>query len=448
MKNVLVLGAGLVARPLLRYLLSHIDVKVLVATLDVPRGQTLMGEHPRGSVILHDVTDIPKTTPLVAESDIVVSLLPADLNVTVARLAIALRKPMVNTSYASPEMWALDPEARRGGVLILNEIGLDPGIDHMSAIAKVQEISFGGGKVVKFLSCCGGFPAQDANTNPWGYKFSWTPRGVIRAGLQSARYLRNGKIVEIPGNGAIFDHCWPFEMQGLGVFEIYPNRDSLKYIPLYNLDGVTGMFRGTLRYPGWCASMQAVRKLGLFEIEELEWPEGTTFKDVSIRKLPSNGTNLPDRLAHFLDISPNSEEMARLEWVGLFSDRPINARKASPMDIFLDRMQTLMMYKPGERDLVALQHMFTVAYPDGSWEEIRSSLVKTGEPWGDTAMSRTVSLPAAIATRLILQKGVIAEGVQIPVHREIFEPVLNDLEEYGIRMEESRVKTFRGPIDE
>jgi len=447
MKNVLVLGAGLVARPLLRYLLAHYDHRILVATLDVPKAQQSMGEHPRGTIIHHDVTDIAKTTPLVAEADIVVSLLPAELNVPLAKLAIALRKPMVNTSYAAPEMWALDGDARKGGVLILNELGLDPGLDHMSAIAKVHEISFSGGRVTDFISCCGCFPAQDANTNPWGYKFSWNPKGVLRAGAQPARFLRKGNTVEVPGGGSVFDHAWPLEIQGLGIFEMYPNRDSLKYIPLYELEGVTGMFRATLRYPGWCATMRAIRLLGLFEMEPMAWADGTTFLDVSTRLLPKEGGPLSERIARFLGIAVDSEEMARIEWLGLFSDRLTNAAHASPMDILLGRMRALMMYKTGERDLVAMQHIFTVAYPDGSHEEIRSSLVRTGEPWGDTATSRTVSLPAAIATRLILYKGVTAEGVQIPVLREIYEPVLKELAQYGISMEETRAKSFRSPLD-
>ncbi len=447
MKNVLVLGAGLVARPLLRYLLTHYDHRVLVATLDVPRAKQLMGEHPRGSVVHHDVTDLARTTPLVAEADMVVSLLPAEFNVPVAKLAIDLRTPMVNTSYASSEMWALDAQARHAGVVILNEMGLDPGIDHMSAIARIHEINLGGGRVTKFLSCCGGFPAQDANTNPWGYKFSWNPRGVLRAGTQPARFLRKGTVVEVEGGGAVFDHSWPLEVRGLGTFEMYPNRDSLKYIPLYDLEGVAGMFRATLRYPGWCATMRAIRLLGFFETEPMDWPEGTTFLDVSTRLLPRENGPLSARIAGFLGISLDSEEMARLEWVGLFSDRPIDTTRSSPLDILLARMRALMMYKTGDRDLVAMQHIFNVAYPDGSSEEIHSTLVKTGEPWGDTAMSRTVSLPAAIAVRLILDEGILAEGVQIPILREIYEPVLKELGEYGVKMEETRVRTFHGPLD-
>ena len=447
MKNVLVLGAGLVARPLLRYLLTHYDHRVLVATLDVPKAKQSMGEHPRGSVIHHDVNDLAKTKELVAEADMVVSLLPAELNVPVAKLAIAMRKPMVNTSYAAPEMWALDEEARRAGIVILNEMGLDPGVDHMSAIARIHEIKLAGGTITEFTSSCGGFPAQDANSNPWGYKFSWNPKGVLRAGTQPARFLRRGQVVEIQGGGTVFDHSWPLEVQGLGTFEMYPNRDSLKYIPLYELEGVQGMFRATLRYPGWCATMRAIRLLGFFQTEAMDWPAGTTFLDVSTRLLPKDKGPLTERLARFLGISLDSEEMARLEWVGLFSDRPIGTAHASPLDILLARMRALMMYKPGDRDLVAMQHFFGVSYPDGSTEEIRSTLVATGEPFGDSAMSRTVSLTAAIAVRLILDEGVLAEGVQIPILREIYEPVLAELKEYGIRFEETRVKTFRGPLD-
>jgi saccharopine dehydrogenase-like NADP-dependent oxidoreductase len=447
MKNVLVLGAGLVARPLLRYLLTHYDHRVLVATLDVPRAKQSMGEHPRGSVVYHDVADTARTTPLVAEADMVVSLLPAELNIPVAKMAIALRKPMVNTSYTAPEMWALDEEARKAGVVILNEIGLDPGIDHMSAIAQIREIQLSGGRLTGFQSCCGGFPAQDANTNPWGYKFSWNPKGVLRAGTQPARFLRRGAVVEVAGGGAVFDHSWPLDVPGLGTFEMYPNRNSLSYIPLYGLEGVQGMFRATLRYPGWCATMRAIRLLGFFETEAMDWPAGTTFLDVSTRLVPPEKGPLSDRIARYLGVSLDSEEMARLEWLGLFSDRLVNTVHGSPLEILLARMRALMMYRPGDRDLVAMQHVFSVDYPDGSSEEIRSTLVKTGEPFGDTAMARTVSLPAAIAVRLILDEGVTAEGVQIPILREIYEPVLKELAEYGIMMEETRVRTFRGPLD-
>ena len=377
------------------------------------RANQLLDEHPRGRVVALDVTEREATARLVAEADIVVSMLPAPLNPAVARLALEQRKPFVSTSYVSPEMAALDAEARAAGVLLLNEIGLDPGIDHMTAVAIIRHIKGVGGTVINFSSCCGGFPAHDANTNPWGYKFSWSPRAVMTAGRQPARFLRRGDPVDIPGP-ELFGHAWRYEVEGQGVFEIYPNRDSLKYIDLYRLDGVQGMFRGTCRYPGWCATMKAAADLGLFDAGVQAWPAGTTYAQLVGRLLPASGGCLPQRVASFLDISVDSDVMARLEWAGLFSDRPLVERHGSPLELFGNRLSKLMMYQPGERDMVVLKHIFTVAYPDGSREEIRSVLVQTGEPWGDTAMARTVSLPAAIATRLILNDGVTAVGVQHP----------------------------------
>jgi saccharopine dehydrogenase-like NADP-dependent oxidoreductase len=446
MKNILVLGAGLVARPLLRYLLTHFEYRLVVATNDPVRARSQLGEHPRARVTELDVCDQAATGALIAEADIVVSLLPAPLNPAIARLAIKHRRPLVNTSYVAPEMAELDEEARKAGVLLLNEIGLDPGIDHMSAVSIIRHIDGLGGTVTGFQSCCGGFPAQDANTNPWGYKFSWSPRAVMLAGRQSARYLRQGETIEIPGP-ELFAWSWPDEIDDLGVLEIYPNRDSFRYIELYGLEDVRNMMRGTCRYPGWCATMKAAADLGLFDLEERDWPAGTTYADITGLKVPPNGACLSNRLADHLGISADSEVVARLEWAGLLSDRPIPETRAAPLDVFGNRLRKLMVYQPGERDTVVLKHVFLVDYPDGSREEIRSTLVEVGEPWGDSAMARTVTLPAAIATRLILSGGISATGVQIPVLREIYEPVLAELENRGIALRERHIKSFRGPFD-
>ena len=446
MKTILVLGAGLVSRPLLRYLLTHYEYRVRVATLDVPRADQLMGEHPRGTVASLDVTDPVEGPEAVAAADIVVSLLPAHLNPLVARLAIAHRKHLVTTSYAAPEMWALDEEARAADVLLLNEMGLDPGIDHMTAASIVRRIQAVGGTVTRFSSCCGGFPAPDANTNPWGYKFSWSPRAVMLAGRQPARYLRGGEVVDIPGP-ELFAHSWPYDVGGQGIFEIYPNRDSIRYIAPYRLEGVRDMFRGTIRYPGWCATMKAAATLGLLDVQERDWGPGTTYADFLTRLVPDGKGPVHYRLADHLGVSADSEVLARLEWAGLLSDRPMPVTHASPLDIFGHRLMQLMMYQPGERDMVALRHLFVATYPDGSREEIRSTLVQTGEPWGDSAMARTVSLPAAIVTNLLLHDGVTARGVQVPVLREIYEPVLEELEERGVAMKETHHHRLRGPFD-
>ncbi|MGE0441132.1 MAG: saccharopine dehydrogenase C-terminal domain-containing protein [Gemmatimonadales bacterium] len=445
MRNVLVLGAGLVSRPLLRYLLTHHDYRVYVGTADEPAARRVMGEHPRGRIGPVDARDEASLGPLVDEADVVVSLLPAELNPGVARVCIARRKPFINTSYAAPEMWALDEEARAAGVLLLNELGLDPGIDHMSTAAMVRRLRYANGTITSFTSSCGGFPASDANTNPWGYKFSWRPRAVMMAGRKPAAFRRHGEAVRIPGE-QLFEHRWSYEFEGQGIFEVYPNRDTLFYLPRYGLAQVPGGVRGTLRYPGWCATMGAAARLGLFEVEEQAWPAGMTYRDFSARRLPKGGGSVLAKAAEYLGVSLDSEVLARLEWAGLFSDREVPERSASPIDVFGNRLARLMMYQPGERDMVLLKNVFLVEYPDGSREQLTTRLVQLGEAWGDSAMSRTVSLAAGIGTRLILEKGVQAVGVQIPTLREIYEPVLEELEERGIRLEETRLKAFRGPL--
>ncbi len=447
MRNVLILGAGLISRPLIHYLLTHYGIRVLVATENPERARLVMGEHPRGRVVPLDVRDARVLAPLIEEADVVVSLLPAELNPEVARHCIRLRRPLVNTSYASTEMRSLHDEATEAGVLLLNEMGLDPGIDHMSAIAMLRRLRAAGGTVTQFISCCGGFPALDANTNPWGYKFSWSPKAVMLAGLRPARFRRQGQTVEVPGD-QLFSRSWPFGIDGLGVFEIYPNRDSLAYLAPYGIPEAPDFFRGTLRYPGWCATMFAASRLGLLDPAVESWPEGTTYRDLLTRWVPGGRERgATRRVAEFLELDPDSEVVARLEWAGLFSDRPLGEGEASPLDLFGRRLQRLMMYSAGERDMVVLQHVFTVAYPDGSGEAVRARLVAHGDPWGDTAMARTVSLTAAIGTRLIVDKGFQATGVQIPTLREIYEPILDELADRGVRMEESHMKSFRGPFE-
>ncbi len=330
-------------------------------------------------------------------------------------------------------------------MLLLNEMGLDPGIDHMSAAATVRRLHAAGGSIVNFASSCGGFPAPDANTNPWGYKFSWRPRAVMMAGRRPARYLRDGEVVSIPGE-EIFAHSWLLDVQDAGVFEIYPNADSTRYIEPYGLSDARGVFRGTLRYPGWCATMRAAGRLGLFDLEPRDWPEGTTYADFIGRLLPPAGPSVLRRAAEFLELSEDSEVLARFEWAGLFSGRVLPERRASPIDVFGNRLAKLMMYQPGERDQVLMKHAFTVRYPDGSLQEVREQLVELGERWGDSAMARTVSVTAAIGVRLIAEEGIQAVGVQIPTLREIYEPVLEELGERGITLTETHIKSFRGPL--
>lgn len=438
MKKALVLGAGLVARPLVRYLLERAGFSVTVASRTVSKADALVAGHPRGATTTLLTDDTAKLERLVADHDLAISLLPAPLHPLVAELCIRHRRHLVTTSYVSPKMRALDEAARRAGVVLLNEIGLDPGIDHMSAMRVIHEVQQRGGRVVSFRSYCGGLPAPEANNNPWGYKFSWSPRGVCTAGKNAARYRENGKEVNIPGP-ELFSCYHYVTVAPVGELEAYPNRDSLIYLDLYGLRDMETMYRGTFRYRGWCACMKKVVELGLLDETPTTYPDGTTFAQwiAGLLHLPSTA-DLRRRLAERLGLEVSSNVLDRFEWLGLLSDDPlpITGRPTTPLDILATRMEQKMQYRRGERDMIVLLHQFMARFPGNREERISSTLVDFGQPDGDSAMSRTVSLPAAVAARLILSGRIEVTGVHVPVAASIYEPVLDELEGMGIRCEE------------
>ena len=435
MKHVLVLGAGLVARPLVRYLLERGYV-VTVATRTVAKAEKILDGHPKGKPIQLNLDDEAGLESLVGDCDLAVSLVPYAYHVRVARFCIAHRKDMVTTSYVSPETQALDDEARAAGVTVLNEIGLDPGIDHMSAMRIIDGVREKGGTITAFRSYCGGLPAPEANDNPFGYKFSWSPRGVLLAGRNSARYLLNGRRVEIPSK-RLFRDMHVLAVDDGGDFEAYPNRDSLSYIGVYGLEGIATMFRGTLRNMGWCDSMYNYRRLGLLDLEEVD-ATGMTYADLVRRLAGAGPSDDPAAVAAAkLGIPRASFPIRNLEWLGMTSDRPLPSGKVSPLDALGTLMNEKLAYRPGERDMIVLVHQFEARYPEGRRERIVSQLVDYGIPGGASSMSRTVALPAAIAVRRILEGEIAMKGVLRPVHAGIYEPVLGELAELGIECRET-----------
>ena len=433
MKKILVLGAGLVSGPLVHYLLDQDEFEVTVASRTVEKAQALVGDAANGIAKRVDVSDEESLENLIAQADLSISLLPYVYHPLVAKLCVKHKKQMVTASYVKDEMRALDEDAKRAGVILLNEIGVDPGIDHMSAMKVIDHIRNNGGELVSFSSYCGGLPAPDANDNPFGYKFSWSPRGVVLAGKNPARFLKDGEIVDIPGEELFANH-WPVEIEGFGTLEGYPNRDSLPYIDTYGIHGVKTMFRGTLRYPGWCETLKKISELGLLDETERDDLEGLSLAQVTAKLIGSSGDLKADVAAH-LHIDAGSFVISNLEWLGLFSDDPIPAGAKSPLDVLAGRMLEKMQYAPGERDMLIMQHEFVAKYPDRT-EKTTSTMIDYGIPHGDTSMSRTVGLPAAIATRLILEGKIALTGVQVPVMPEIYEPVLAELESMGIKFTE------------
>ncbi|MBU0640903.1 MAG: saccharopine dehydrogenase NADP-binding domain-containing protein [Planctomycetes bacterium] len=429
MAKVLLLGAGLVTRPLVRYLLGQPELALTIATRTVSKADALVAGHPQGQTTTLLAKDTAKLEKLISEHDLAISLLPAPLHPVVAELCIKYRKQMVTTSYVSPKMKSFDGPAKDAGVMILNEIGVDPGIDHMSAMRIIDDVHKRGGKVVSFKSYCGGLPAPEANDNPYGYKFSWSPRAVCTAGKNTGRYRADGKIVDIPGP-ELFAHHHPLQVEGIGELEAYTNRDSLGYIDIYGLAGIETMFRGTLRYPGWCETLKRIVELGLLEETPVTYASGTTLAQFTATFLKVKPTgDLRCDLARQLGLNASSPVLGRLAWLGLFSDEPvaITEKETTPLDVLAARMEQTMKYAPGERDMIALVHHFIARFPGKPDEKISSTLIDYGQPGGDSSMARTVSLPAAIATRLILTGQIHVPGVHIPVIPEIYNPVLDEL---------------------
>ena len=437
MKRVLILGAGLVTGPIVSYLLDK-GYRVTVASRTVGKAQKLVGDHPHGDALAYDIETDPDCitlNKLVSETDLVVSFLPYLHHVGVAKAALAAGKPMVTTSYVSPAMRELDTAAQEAGLIILNEVGLDPGIDHMSAMQVIHRVQQAGGHVDGFMSYCGGLPAPEANDNPFGYKFSWSPRGVLLAARNAAHYLRAGQEINVPGKD-LFKHYWPLAVEGLGEFEAYPNRDSVPYKEIYGIEDVDTMYRGTLRNPGWCDTLYKVAQFGWLS-EEKRAAAGKTYAQYVREMLPVDAATtgqLRVDVAAYLGVAPKSEVIQNLAWLGLFDDRPIEGvgAEVSPLDLLTRVMLDRMQYAKDERDLIILVHHFEASYPDRKKEHITSTLIAFGQPGSYSAMARTVSLPAAIAVDLILGGQITATGVQIPVTPDLYKPILAGLKKLGI----------------
>lgn len=433
MKNILVFGAGLVVQPLVDYLLD-LGWGVTVASRTLSKAEALTGGRPNTRAMKCDVTVDP-IDALVAEHDLAVSLLPAPMHPTVAKACIAQGKPLVTTSYVSEAMKELDGPAKEAGVVLLNELGLDPGIDHMSAMAIIHEAATKGGKVTSFQSYCGGLPAPDSDDNPFGYKFSWSPRGVLTAARNDARYLDGGEVVEVPGP-TLFAHYKPIEVGEAGTFEGYPNRDSVAYQGIYGLQHATKVLRGTLRNVGHCDSWKKIVDFGMLDLEERDDLEGLTRAQFTATFLDEVQDDVKTATAAQMGVGTDDPVIAKLRWLGMFDDEPLPTTSGSALDVLAAQMWDRMQYGAGQRDMILLQHTFDIAYADYD-ERVVSQLIGYGIPNGSSAMSRTVALPAAIGVRMILQGEITEPGVCAPVTPAMYGPILRELGELGVKFEET-----------
>jgi len=444
MKNVLVLGAGMVSRPIVRYLLDQPNLHVTMASRTVSKAEKCIDCHPSGDAICLDCEDDAHLEELISNADIVVSLLPYTYHPKVAKLCIKHKKHMVTTSYVSPQMKKLDSEAKNAGVMLLNECGLDPGIDHMSAMRVIHNIEKKHGKIISFRSTTGALPAFEANNNPFGYKFSWSPRGVLLASRNPARWLENGKEISVPGE-QLFENYKIQDVSGVGSFENYPNRDSVPYKDIYGLKDAETVYRGTFRMTGWCETIRKIVHLGWLNDKPVPGFSGKTYGDLTRFLIGmKTSSNLVKAVADYLDLTVYSTVIKRLEWLGLFSDEKLPDDRDNPLDYLNVLTLKKMLLGKDERDMIVMHHEFIAEYPSKK-EYITSTLVDYGVPGDDSAIARTVALPAAIAVKMILNGEIDLTGVHVPVVPEIYNPILNELEEIGIVFKE-KIKNFKSKL--
>ncbi|KAJ7632296.1 saccharopine dehydrogenase [Roridomyces roridus] len=441
-RKVLLLGSGFVARPCAEYLVRDPTNELTVACRTLASAEAFCEGLPSTTAISLDVSDASALESAVAAHDLVISLIPYTHHASVIKAAIKGKTNVVTTSYVSPAMKELDAAAREAGIIVLNEIGLDPGIDHLYAVKIVDEVHAKGGKVKQFLSYCGGLPSPESSGNPLGYKFSWSSRGVLLALLNSASFLSGGSATDVPGS-ELMSHAKPYFISPAFAFVAYPNRDSVPFQKFYNIPEAETVIRGTLRYQGFPEFIAALVKLGWLDSETKEWlAEGMAWKEVTKLAIGANASDEATLVARVKQVCsfPSDAESTRiisgLRWIGMFSSETVSVRSGNLLDTLCARLEGLMKYEEGERDLVMLQHKFVVEWKDGKEETITSTLEAYGTPNGHSAMALTVGLPCGIATQLVLDGVLTMPGVHAPYSKEICDPIREKLESEGLGLTE------------
>ncbi len=444
MRKILLIGAGRSSSFLVKYFLEHSSKEnwtLIVSDVSEELAMSRTGNHPASKAVGCDINNEDQRRKLIAGADIVISMLPANMHFPVASECLRQKKNLITASYVSPEMKSLSEEVISAGLIFMNECGLDPGIDHMSAMEIIDRVHAEGGNVESFRSYTGGLVAPESNDNPWGYKFSWNPRNVILAGQGTAKYIENGHYKYIPYN-RLFKEYQTISVDGYGSFDGYANRDSLSYRKLYRLENIPTMIRGTLRQAGYCRAWDVFVQLGLTDDSyPIEGSEKLTWKKLVEAFLPaySKGKNTDERLADFAGLPVSGNEMQMVKWTGILEDAVIGLPDATPAQILQKLLEQKWKLKESDKDLIVMQHLFE--YSSGNKKIMHSSsLVVKGENSNYTAMAKTVGTPMAIVAKLILNNRISLKGIQIPIHRSVYEPVLKELKEYGINFIEKRTE--------
>lgn len=441
MRTILIIGAGRSASSMIQYLLNKSkeeQLHLIIGDLSLAAAQKKTNNHPNATAMALDIFDQNQRKELIQKADIVISMLPAHLHIEVAKDCVVYKKNMVTASYISDAMQELDTEAKENNLILMNEVGLDPGIDHMSAMKVICEIKNKGGKMFSFESFCGGLVAPESDNNLWNYKFTWAPRNVVLAGQGgAAKFLQECTYKYIP-YGSLFRRTEFLEVEGYGKFEAYSNRDSLKYLDVYGLNGIRTLYRGTIRRVGFSKAWNMFVQLGMtddtYVVEDSETMSYRQFVDSFLPYHPTDSVEIKMRL--ILKIDQDDTMWEKLLELDLFNpNKKIGLKKATPAQILEKILTENWTLQPEDKDMIVMYHKFGYEL-NGKKEQIDSKMVCLGEGQIYTAMAKTVGLPIAMATLLILNGKIKTPGVQLPIREEVYLPILKELEEYGVVFKE------------
>lgn len=441
MRNILVAGAGKSSIYLIQYLLSHAPRNkwnIIVADGNEAAIKEKTGNHPNAFAEVLDITNDAQRRKLVQDADLVVSLMPPHLHIHLAKDCLQYKKNLITSSYISEEMRAMDAEVKAAGLMFMCEMGLDPGIDHMTASQIVHSVERLAGTLTSFKSYCGGLIAPESDDNPWHYKFSWNPKNIITAGADGASYLKNKKSVTVPYE-KMFDGNKTITVDGLGEIAYYPNRDSLKYVDIYRVPDASSFLRATLRHPDFCKGWQALIELGLTDMKDKMDTSSLNYASWVGQKNDLNVTDIDQlkaQIAQKLDVLPGSVVMKMLTWLGIFANDPIPLREASSGEILLDILLKKWEMKPTDKDMVVMQHKVEYIFRNKPIN-LTSTMVIKGEDREFSAMAKTVGLPMGILARMIMTRDLkLPTGVLIPNMPALYKPILKELEYHGITFHE------------
>ena len=444
MRTILIIGAGRSASSLIQYLLNKSDAEnlhLIIGDLSLDSAQNKTNNHPNATAISLDVFDKAQRNKAIQNADIVISMLPAHLHIEVAKDCIEYKKHMVTASYISDAMQELDVLAKENNLIFMNEIGLDPGIDHMSAMKVINDIRAKGGKMLLFESFCGGLVAPESDTNLWNYKFTWAPRNVVLAGQGgAAKFIQEGTYKYIP-YWNLFRRTEFLEVEGYGRFEAYSNRDSLKYLDIYGLKNILTLYRGTIRRVGFSKAWNMFVQLGMTDDSYImEGSENMNYRQFVNSFLPYHPTDsVESKIRLILKIDQDDIMWDKLLELDLFNkNKIVGLKNASPAQILEKILGDNWTLQPKDKDMIVMYHKFGYEI-NGHKEQIDSKMVCIGENQTYTAMAKTVGLPVAMATLLILNGKVKTPGVQLPIREEVYLPILKELEEYGVVFHEQTV---------